>query len=266
MKSVLRFALSVIIFCLMAIIVSCKSKTNDFNTAITEPISAEHAVFSNGIFHITSGGRYVFTGEYEGQILIETANDDIVELALDGLTLHNPDGSAIFAVDSGRVELVLTEGTINTISAETNAAIFIHDELIISGDGTLNIINKHHNGINTNGLITINSGVFIIETVGHSIQAEAVTINGGSLTITAEGKAITATGSIFITGGNLQIVNSDEGIEGFNVTITGGDINIFSNDDGINARDSEEPTGGTRGRLTPETAKNQQAAQEGVSE
>ena len=181
----------------------------------------QYAEFLNGVCHITTGGRFILAGEHEGQVLVEATANDVVELVLNGLTLHNPNGSAVFAPGSQRVEVVLADGTVNTITDGShtndavNAAIYIQQGLVISGKGTLKIT-----------------------TDGHAIRsAGAVTVNEGSLIITATGKGITANGSVLIAGGDIQVIDSDEGIEGLNVTIAGGNIDIFARDDGINARD-----------------------------
>jgi len=253
------------------------------------------AVFSNGVFRITTGGRYVLSGVHEGQVLIEAARNDVVELVLNGLTLHNPNGPAIFAPRSRRVELILTDRTTNTISDgrhpndETNAAIYIRHDLIISGNGALNVNGNHRHGIRTQDFLTINSGVINVTAAGDTLrgrdgviiengeftlnagrdgirsthdtnpergfitinggtfyiragddgmQAEStVTINGGNFRITTEHKAITTKGPVFITGGTINVTDCYEGIEGLNITITGGNIDIIARDDGINPRE-----------------------------
>ena len=75
--------------------------------------------FADGVFRITNGGSYVFSGAYEGQILIDATKKDIVELVLDGAALHNPSGGpAILALCSKRVELILSKGTVNTKNSD----------------------------------------------------------------------------------------------------------------------------------------------------
>ena len=102
-------------------------------------VSAKQIEFKDGISRITTGGRYILSGEHEGQILIEAARSDNIELILDGAALHNPDGQAILALRCRGVELILADGTVNYISdgnysdMENNAAIFIQHNLIISG-------------------------------------------------------------------------------------------------------------------------------------
>ena len=238
---------------------------------------ASQAVFSGGVFRIVTGGRFVVSGEHEGQILIEATESDTVELVLDGATLYNPNGPAIFAPGSQRVELVLANGTVNNISDgrrpddNANAAVYVWHDLLVSGSGTLNVNGNHRHGIRARGVLTatggtinatapsdtvsgrngvvVEGGVFELTAGNDGIRTDAsVTINGGSVTVTAIGNGINANESVLITGGSVNVIDSYEGIEGLNVTITGGDVSIFARDDGINASDFTEPVGGTRGR------------------
>jgi len=240
-------------------------------------VQGRRVVFSDGVFRISTGGRYTVSGKHEGQVLIETAENDVVTLVLDGAALHNPNGSAIFASRSQRVELVLASGTVNSISDgrrlgdSASAAIHVRQDLLISGSGTLNVNGNHGHGIRAEGFLTvtggtinatasgdtigglggvvIESGVLMLHAGDNGIRAEnSVTINDGDITITATNNGINADGSVLITGGTVNIIDSYEGIEGLNVTITGGNISIFARDDGINASDVNEPVGGTRGR------------------
>jgi len=223
----------------LVVVTACSGRKHESGTlpdTVVENTGADNrqAVFVDGVFRIATGGKYVISGEHVGQIFIEVTESDIVELLLDDMALHNPNGPAIFAPRPQSVGLILAEGTINTISGagrantEINATIYVRNDLTISGDGSLTINSDH----------------------GHGIQAVAsIVMSGGTLEITSERNGMTSNGSILIMDGAIRIPDSYEGIEGFNVTVTGGDIDIFARDDGINARDSNEPTGGTRGRF-----------------
>ena len=223
-------------------------------------VSGRQAVFVNGICHITSGGRYIFSGEHTGQILIEASRNDIIELALDGLTLHNPNGPAIFAPRSRSVELILTGGTINAISDgrhpndENNAAIFVQHDLIISGSGTLNVNGNYHHGIRAQDFLTINSGIFNIKSIGDALRGrDGVIIRDGTFTLTAGGDGIQSNndssperGFITINGGTFTINAEDDGMQAAAaVTINNGNFKITAKDDGITTNGSILITGGT---------------------
>jgi len=232
---------------------------HSFTTNDTEAIS-QQGIFLNGVFRITTGGQYVFSGNHEGQILIEATRNDVVELVLDGVTLHNPNGPAIFAPRSRRVELILTDGTTNTISDgrhpndETNATIYIQHDLIISGNGTLNVNGNFYHGVRSQDFLTIRSGVINVTSAGDALRGrDGVVIENGTFTLTAGGDGIRSNndsnperGFVAINGGSFTIDAKDDGIQAeTTITINGGDLRITAVDDGITTKGSVLITGGT---------------------
>jgi len=225
------------------------------------------AVFSNGIFRITTGGRYVLSGKHEGQVLIQATRNDVVELVLDNLTLHNPNGPAIYAPRSQRVELILLDGSLNTISDgkhpndnnnDSSAVIFVQNDLVISsngaGNGALNIAANFQHGIRAQDTLTIKSGVFNIKAVGDALRGrDAVIVEAGTFSLTAGGDGIQSNndanaerGYITIYGGTFTINTQDDGIQAEStVTINGGSLTMTVKDDGITAKGSVLITGGT---------------------
>ena len=94
--------------------------------------------------------------------------------------------------------------------------------------------------------VTVTDGNYLIDIVGGSVNMDStvdaihtnsgnVLIEGGKLTISTYDDAITADNLTKITGGDITISDSYEGIEGAYVEISGGTINLTSSDDGINA-------------------------------
>ncbi len=84
--------------------------------------------------------------------------------------------------------------------------------------------------------IEINGGTFTLNTYDDSIKASNdVTINSGTFTLSAGEDAIQAENALTINDGTLDVLTSNEGLEGFKVVINGGDINVVASDDGINA-------------------------------
>jgi len=244
------------------------SLTPVFAGGSQEGSSADYrqAIFSNGMCRITSGGTYVFSGKQEGQILIRAAKNDVVVLVLDGLTLHNPNGPAIYAPRSKRVELILADGSVNTISDgkhpndnsnENNAVIYVQNDLVISsngtGNGTLNIMGNFQHGIRTQDTLTIKSGAFNIKTLGDAMRGrDAVIIEAGTFILNAGGDGIQSNndvnaerGYVAINGGTFTINAGDDGIQAETaVTIKGGTFTMSVKDDGITAKGSVLITGG----------------------
>lgn len=91
-------------------------------------------------------------------------------------------------------------------------------------------------------LIVIVDGTFNIDSTDDAIHSNSgnVLIEGGMYTISTYDDAITSDVLTKITGGNITIVTSYEGIEGAYVEITDGTINLTSTDDGINAASDDK--------------------------
>jgi len=273
MKNIIRVELLALLICLI-MLTGCKgrvfaagiiesSPAREENIAINAALTAQlpaRLEFINGVAKITTGGRYILSGEHIGQILIETARNDTVELILNGASLHNPSGQAIFAPRSKSVELILADGTLNSISdgrhsdEENNAAVFIRNDLIISGSGTLNVTGNHHHGIRAQDFLFIKSGTINITANGDALRGrDGVIIESGEFNLIAGGDGIQSNnnsnpeyGYIIINGGIFNIQAGQDGIQGEkDVTVNDGSLNIKANDDGITAKGSVLITGGS---------------------
>ena len=86
-------------------------------------------------------------------------------------------------------------------------------------------------------LIAILGGTFNIDSTDDAIHANSgnILIEGGTYTLSTYDDAITSDNLTKITGGDITVTASYEGIEGGYVEISGGSIDIISSDDGINA-------------------------------
>ena len=106
-------------------------------------------------------------------------------------------------------------------------------------------------GIKADNQITINDGNIKINSYDDSIHAKSsitlengstsmgnVVINGGNLTLYSNDDGLHADGHLYINGGNINVTNSYEGAEGYNITVNGGYIGVVSKDDGFNATNS----------------------------
>lgn len=70
-----------------------------------------------------------------------------------------------------------------------------------------------------------------------------VAINGGSFEIASGDDAVHADGNVSITGGEILITRSYEGIEGLSIDISGGNVSIVSDDDGLNSAAGNDGSG-----------------------
>ncbi len=233
-------------------------------------------VTSEGIT-ITEEGEYILTGTYKNKkIIVEAAEDAKVRLILKDADIENEKGAAIYVKSADKVFVTLAKGSSNTVTGvtqtisdeeETDGAIYSKSDLTINGEGTLSVKCSDGKGIVSKDDLKITSGNINVESLDHAISGkDSVRIAGGTIKVKAgedgihsgndedpeKGNVYIADGNIeidvsddgihaesktVIANGTINIINSEEGIEGAIVEIAGGVINVNSNDDGINATD-----------------------------
>lgn len=197
---------------------------------------------------ITKSGEYTFTGEVSDMIYVDVSGE--VNITLDNVTM-SLDNSPCIYVKNGIVtinlvgENNLSDGKTYSINDEkVDAVIFSKDDLIIEGDGVLNIVSNYKNGIVSNDVLTINGGEVNIESVNNAIKVnDEFILNDGTLNLRSENKGIKSEDVININGGVINVSDSYEGIEGKTININDGIVNITSSDDGINAVNKESTSG-----------------------
>ena len=104
-------------------------------------------------------------------------------------------------------------------------------------------INTVKHGIMGKDYLEIQGGSFEINCEKDSFHSNGdFVIQKGSFLVECGDDAFHAETALKIEDGTLDIARCNEGLEGESVTISGGEINIVSYDDGINAASSEETT------------------------
>ena len=211
-------------------------------------VEGSGANYSAGKVNITSSGTYVLSGKFTGQVCIDAGDSAVVHLVLNGVKINSESGPAIYAADGKKVILTLAESTENTLSDtsnytfadgedESDATLFIKNDLVINGNGTLKVNANYKTAIKTKDTLAIISGKFDLTSVDNAVRAkDALTIEAGTFKVNATGKGFTSDGELNIYGGDINIEKSEEGLEGLTVEIYGGNVDISVTDDGINAR------------------------------
>lgn len=227
----------------------------------------------DGYIKIENGGDYVLSGDYSGQIIVES--EENVHLILSGVTIYNA-MAPIYVKSAKNVCITLATGTVNTISDnseytyedgenEPAAAVYSKADLTINGDGELIVNANYDKGIHSKDDLKIISGKITVNSVGDAIKGKDcllikdgeitittgvdglksnnntneekgyVIIEGGKINISAGDDAVHAESWLIVYGGEINITECYEGLEGKKVEIYGGGINIVSSDDSINA-------------------------------
>ena len=126
--------------------------------SITSPGSG--VIISGSNATITSAGTYEVSGTLTaGQIIINTEDEGVVKLVLNGADITCSESSAIYIENSPKTTIVLADNTENKLTDaanytgltaeedEPNAAVFSKDDLTIEGSGSLTVKANYNNGI-----------------------------------------------------------------------------------------------------------------------
>ena len=229
----------------------------------------------DGVVTIKSAGVYILSGTLsDGTIVVDAGDGDKVQLVLDGVSITAADYAAIYAKNADKVFVTLAEGAENSLTVSGNyvqtddhnvdAVIFAKCDLTLNGVGSLTVKDTTGHGIVSKDDLVVTGGTYTIDSQDHCLNGKDsvriadgtfnlscdedgihagnddqqdgyVYIEGGDINISVGDDAIHAEGLLIITGGDIDISKSYEGIEGYKILVTGGDIDVVSSDDGFNA-------------------------------
>lgn len=198
---------------------------------------------------ISAAGTYQLSGNLsDGQIIVDTADKDLVRLILNGVTIHSATSAPIAIMQAEQVAVILADGSQNTLSdtidasanATTeedlpNATLYSKADLAIDGTGSLTIQANGNDGITGKDGLVINSGTIDISAVDDGLRGkDYLVVNGGTISINAQGDGLTADneedpskGYISITGGTFTISAGGDGLSAVtDLLIDAGDLTI----------------------------------------
>lgn len=66
---------------------------------------------------VTAAGSYIFSGEFDGSIVVSAGEKDKVQLVLSDARITNENGAAICVLEADKVFVTLAEGTENTLTS-----------------------------------------------------------------------------------------------------------------------------------------------------
>ncbi len=210
----------------------------------------------SGDVNITESGEYVIEGTLmDGQIIVDVPDTDtkVVTLIFNGVNITCSDSAPVYVKSADKVVISLVEGTTNTLTdgtsytyddateEEPNACIFSKDDMVISGEGTLNVYGNFNNGIVSKDDLTITGGTINVTAVNNGIKGkDSIAIKTANITVNAGADALKSDNA------------TDEG-KGF-ILIEDGTFKLTSGEDAIQAETCMEIKGGTFDITTGEGA------------
>ncbi len=216
---------------------------------------------------IDDAGSYRISGLLsDGQLVVDTDDEGLVRLILDGVSITSSSGAAIAILDADKTIVYLADGSENTLvdaaeyavadpeEDEPNAALFSKDDLTITGSGALTVSANHNDGIASKDGLVIAGGTISVSAVDDGIRGkDYLVVTGGALDIIADGDGLTSDneedsdlGYVSIRGGVLDITAGADAIEAVTaVLVSGGDLTLWADDDGIHSEAWLEISGGS---------------------
>lgn len=197
---------------------------------------------------ISAGGTYRLSGTLsDGQVVVDTDDDDLVRLILDGADITSSTTAAIAIMDASKAIVVLAANSQNQLTDaaayvypnsetdEPNATLFSAADLTITGEGSLTVKGNANDGISSKDGLLAAGGTLAVEAKDDGIRGkDYLVIRDGSLTVTAGGDALKADnegdpalGTVTVAGGVLSLTATGDGIAAATTaTVSGGTLTI----------------------------------------
>lgn len=201
-------------------------------------VTGSGAIVDDTNLLISAAGTYRITGSLsDGQIIVDSDDDEIVRLIFDNMDITNSNNAPINIQSAARTIIVLAAGTYNTLTDaneytyadgedEPNAALYSKDDLTITGSGYLTVNANYNDGITSkDGLLISNGNISVVAKDDGIRGKDYLIIEDGNFTVNAQGDA-------------FKSDNEDDG-KGY-ISIASGIFNLTAGADGIQAKSSIE--------------------------
>ncbi len=208
-------------------------------------INGSGATADGSVLTITSAGVYSVSGTLtDGQIIINSEDEEIVQIILNGIDISSSTTAPIYIISAKKTVFILAENSQNYLSDATtyiyadaeedepDSTIFSKDDLSIAGAGSLTIDSNYNDAIKSKDGLVIAGGNIVINSVDDGIVGkDYIALYDGVLNITADGDGIKST-------------NDSDSEVGY-VSIADGTVNITCENDAIQAETNIKISGGT---------------------
>ncbi len=213
-------------------------------------VTGEGATVSGSVVTITAAGNYSFSGTLtDGQIVVDSDDEDIVRVILNGVNISSTTSAPIFIANAEETMIVLADNSANVVSDAANylyasadedepdAAIFSKSDLTIYGNGALTVNANFNDGIASKDGLVITSGTITVNAVDDGVRGkDYLVVENGSLTVNAGGDGLKSdneedvgTGYISIVSGVISVNAGGDALSAVtSVMITAGQFALVS--------------------------------------
>lgn len=216
-------------------------------------IEGAGAVAEGGVVTLGQSGTYVVSGSLsQGQMVVDAADEDKLQVVMAGASIHNENGPALYINNADKCFITLASGTDNTLSDgaayilegeddNRDAVLFSRDDLTINGEGSLVVSGSYQHGICSKDDLIVTGGQLVVTAKEDAFQGkDCIKVAGGAFTVNAGDDGFHSDGHMYMQAGSVTVEACTEGYEGEQVIIDGGEHIITASDDAVNAALSED--------------------------
>ncbi len=210
-------------------------------------VTGSGATVNDSKVTITAAGNYSISGSLtNGQVIVNSTDDGVVRLILNGINITCTTSAPIYIIDSEKTIINLVANTENyvsdgtayiTVDDEPNAAIYSKSDLTIFGPGSLIVKGNFNDGITSKDGLIIKSGTLTVSAIDDGIRGKDyliikdgnITVNSGGDGLKSDNEESTSKGYISIVTGVINTVSGGDAIAAqTSATITDGKFNLTS--------------------------------------
>ena len=220
---------------------------------------------------ISAEGVYVLSGTLEnGQVVVNAPEDAKVQIVLNGASVTNATGPALYVQQADKCFVTLADGTENALAdgseyadadSDASAALYSTCDLTLQGSGKLSVSGNFKDAVKTKDDLVITGGSYALKAASDALNGnDSVKVSGGTFAVDAGNDGIKSgkddddsKGFVSIDGGSFVLSAGDKYIrvsESAKIDMTtggdaihsdsfariaGGDLTISSGDDAVHA-------------------------------
>ncbi len=214
-----------------------------------------------GTLILAGSGDIRLSGSLEGSVVVDTAEDELVHLYLDGVEINAYRGPALRIEEAAKVVVTLMPGTENVLTdspdyvepqggvsyEEMPACLYSVCDLTVNGDGALRVYGYYEDGIRSKDRIRLLGGSVSVQAKGDGIRGnDGILIQDASVEVQSEKNGIRATaqgendrGVIEVKDSTVSVVAGEKGV------YTASDLYLYDSRCSVNAVEEKVKAGGT---------------------